>query len=87
MTIYAKKLIINKLLTMSDDPNDILEQSIMNSWQGVFPLRIIEGGNGANMAPPKKSPSLCRFDGCDKLGIIGQGGKMYCRRHDPEAMR
>jgi len=86
MTVYAKKLIIKKLLTMSDDPNEVLEQSIMNAWQGVFPLRVIEGGNGVSAAPPKKSLGLCRSDGCNKLGIIGQGGKMYCRKHDPEAI-
>ena len=86
LTGYAKKLIINKLLSMGGNPNDILEQSIMNAWQGVFPLRPVDGGNGSCDLPIKKSPNLCRFDGCNKLGIIGQGGKMYCRKHDPEAI-
>ena len=33
---------------------------------------------------PEKSPSLCREEGCEKLGIIGQGGRMWCREHDPD---
>ena len=86
MTVYAKKLIIKKLLTMEDDPNDILEQSIMNSWQGIWPLK-----NGTMGAEPKeelakKSRAFCVVIGCDKLGIIGQGKTMYCRKHDPEAI-
>lgn len=40
----AQRLIIKKLLKMGGDMNAILEQSIMNSWQGVFELK--EGGNG-----------------------------------------
>lgn len=38
-TIYAQKLIIGKLAKMRDDPNKVLEQSISNSYQGVFPLK------------------------------------------------
>ena len=30
---------------MTDDPNAVLEQSIQNSYQGVFPLK---GGTNAN---------------------------------------
>jgi hypothetical protein len=42
MTDYAIKLLINKLNKLSNDENvqiAILNQSIMNSWQGVFPLK------------------------------------------------
>lgn len=45
-TEHAKKLIVKKLLSMTDEPNLVLEQSISNSYQGVFPLKI--GGNNAN---------------------------------------
>lgn len=45
-TEHAKKLIIKKLLSMTDDPNLVLEQSIQNSYQGVFPLKT--GGNNGN---------------------------------------
>jgi len=87
MTVYAKKLIIKKLLSMDDDPNDILEQSIMNSWQGLWPLKNGTMGAEPMAAPAKKSRAFCTVIGCDKLGIIGQGETMYCRKHDPEAMR
>ncbi len=46
-TLYAQKSIIKKLANMEGDPNRILEQSIENSWQGVFPLKtnsIPQGG-------------------------------------------
>lgn len=45
-TKHAQKLIIKKLLTMKDDPNLVLEQSIQNSWQGVFDLKRSNYGDG-----------------------------------------
>lgn len=41
-TENAKSLIIKKLeelKSQGQDPKEVLEQSIMNSWQGVFPLK------------------------------------------------
>lgn len=87
MTVYAKKLIIKKLLSMEDDPNDILEQSIMNSWQGIWPLKSGTMGAEPKPEPAKKSRAFCAVVGCDRLGIVGQGSTMYCRQHDPEAMQ
>jgi uncharacterized protein YdaU (DUF1376 family) len=46
--IKAQELIIKKLLKMGGDINAILEQSIMNSWQGVFELKTGGNGNGKN---------------------------------------
>jgi hypothetical protein len=43
MTDYARRLIVSKLESIyrefGDDPNNVLAQSIMEGWQGVFPLR------------------------------------------------
>lgn len=39
MTNKARKLIIGKLKKLGDDPNRILEESIMSGWAGVFPLK------------------------------------------------
>ncbi len=39
MTDRARALVVAKLAKIGDDPNEILDQSIQNSWQGVFPLR------------------------------------------------
>jgi hypothetical protein len=36
--------------------------------------------------PPPKSKNLCVEEGCVNIGIIGQGGRMYCRKHNPESM-
>lgn len=41
-TIHAQKLIIkelDKFRTNGDNPNDVLNQSVMNNWTGVFPLK------------------------------------------------
>jgi len=38
-TPTAQKLVLKKLATLPGDPNLILEQSIQNSWQGVFELK------------------------------------------------
>jgi phage replication O-like protein O len=39
----AQELLIKKLLKLGGDPNAIIEQSIMNSWQGFFEVK--EGTN------------------------------------------
>ena len=41
-TLKAQKIAINKLVEFKEqgsNPNAIVEQSIMNSWQGLFPLK------------------------------------------------
>lgn len=46
-TAQAQKLAITKLLALRDageDPQAVLEQSILNSWQGLFPVK--ENFNG-----------------------------------------
>ncbi len=53
LTENALKLIFNKLDKLSSseaEKEEILNQSIMNSWQGVFPLKNSAGGidNGSN---------------------------------------
>jgi hypothetical protein len=42
MTDYAVQLAIrtlDRLRQEGSDPKDVLEQSIMNSWQGLFPCK------------------------------------------------
>ena len=49
-TVRAKELLINeleKLKLSGQDPNLVLEQSIMNNWKGVFPIKDPNGGNHA----------------------------------------
>jgi phage replication O-like protein O len=49
MTDYAVRLVIGALerfKSAGDDPNAILDQSIMNNWKGVFALKNNNGGNG-----------------------------------------
>lgn len=49
---YAARLIVQKLISLRDagnDPVKVLEQSIENAWQGVFPLKQVQviNGNGS----------------------------------------
>ena len=39
MTDHMRKLIVGKLKRLGGDPNRILEESTMNGWPGVFPLK------------------------------------------------
>ena len=57
--VEAQRLIIKKLAGLQGDPNSILEQSIMNSWQGVFELK--EGGSNGN-----RSNTYRRYSGADR---------------------
>lgn len=59
MTDKALELMVKKLKEMTGNPEEqieILNQSIMNGWQGIFPLSEKRGDKGkpAN-APPKKN--------------------------------
>lgn len=50
MTDRAVELLVNKLQSLSSDPEqqiEILNQSIVNGWQGVFPLKIQSGNKSA----------------------------------------
>ena len=51
MTEHAVKLLINKLSSMTTNISEqieILNQSIMNGWQGVFPLKEKEKSNSSS---------------------------------------
>lgn len=61
MTDYAKKLALNKLVKLynqGNDPTEVLNQSIFNSWQGLFEVKN-ENGNGHNR-PDKPTKSEIR---------------------------
>ncbi|MBA7663555.1 hypothetical protein ES703_71600 [subsurface metagenome] len=66
MTERAEELLLNKLDKLSNDEEEqiaILNQSIMNSWQGVFPLRgDYNGKNKQNNQQPKtKKPGEDKY--------------------------
>lgn len=50
-TDHALELLIKKLFKMSSDPEtqiEIVEQSILNNWQGFFPLKHVDDGRKVN---------------------------------------
>jgi len=62
LTDYARKLIVAKLQRLElegSKPQDVLEQSIMNGWAGVFAVRQ-EGINGNRQGYLGKSESNLR---------------------------
>lgn len=57
LTPHALKLLINKLQKMTKDVNKqiaIVEQSVMNSWQGLFELK--QNNNSGNLKADEPSP-------------------------------
>ena len=53
MTERAEKILLNKLKKLTDENNEelaikILEQSILNNWQDIYPLKEVNDGNGSN---------------------------------------
>lgn len=68
MTDNALKLLLQKLTKLSGDTGtqiEILEQSILNNWQGIFPLKAdadnFSSQNWANGAKPPTSPRRSKF--------------------------
>lgn len=65
MTATSEALTIKKLTAMraeGQNPNAILEQSVANSWQGVFPLRDQQrAGSGAAGVKPGKYGEVRRI--------------------------
>ena len=82
MTSNALKLMLNKLNKLSDNDSTkiaIIEQSIMNSWKGIFELK---GDNYSNKtrnfnksAIPNKTSGFNNFEGRDYDS--GYGGLTY----------
>lgn len=63
MSDHAVKLMISKLRKMTSDVNEqieIINQSIMNGWQGIFPLK--EEKKGKQPKPQAKGTRFSNFD-------------------------
>lgn len=62
LTTKALELLINKLQKLSSDENEqieILNNSIINNWQGIFPLNT---QNKTNNFDKNKSENLKKYD-------------------------
>lgn len=66
-TPTAQKLIIKKLLTIRGDPNKILEQSIQNSWQGVFEIKGDNHANTNQLHAKQGNTNYMAEDAADKI--------------------
>jgi hypothetical protein len=85
MTDHARELIVKELDKLGGDPNALLDQSIRKGWQDVFPLKETVPLPASVVALIDAKPDhLCIFDGCEKIGVIGRGKRMYCREHNPD---
>jgi phage replication O-like protein O len=47
---------LERLKSSGDDPNEILDESIMNNWKGVFALKKNGGQNGINRGNTQTNP-------------------------------
>jgi hypothetical protein len=86
MTNHARDLILKECEKLGGDPNDLLDQSIRKGWQDVFPMKE-QPPSQPTAEASGKPPHLCVAGGCGKIGIIGNGRRMYCREHNPDNMR
>lgn len=82
MTSNALKLMLNKLNKLSDNDSTkiaIIEQSIMNSWKGIFELKVDNYSNKTRnfnqSAIPNKTSGFNNFEGRDYDS--GYGGLTY----------
>jgi hypothetical protein len=85
MTDHARELIVRECEKLGGDPNELLDQSIRKGWQDVFPLKEQTPSHESTVVPIKPT-HLCVSPGCEKIGIIGNGRRMYCREHNPDRM-
>lgn len=56
LTEYAAKLVIKKLqqlILAGQDPQEVLDQSILNGWQGIF---AVKGANSGTSQPQFQTP-------------------------------
>lgn len=53
-TRRAQELVLMDLSKLGGDPNEILLQSIKNSWQGVFALKGGTSGNNSKKLTPEE---------------------------------
>jgi hypothetical protein len=59
-TEHAKTMLIKKLEELrsaGDDPNLVLEQSIMNNWKGIFALEGNENNGTTKKLSPRSLPT------------------------------
>lgn len=77
LTDHAGELIRRELLKLQEqghDPVEVLEQSIRNGWQDVFPIR--EGQNGTRQSIAKGKPGkLERYEQAAK-NVTGRGSEL-----------
>jgi hypothetical protein len=77
MTNKARNLIFSECEKIGGDPNDLLEQSILRGWTGVFPVKVQNVGTFQQVPTPKKKspPGLCR---CGKPATTKIGDETGC---------
>jgi hypothetical protein len=73
MTAKAVELAVKKLAELreiGDDPKEVLERSILNSWQGLFPLQNQSRKAGTNHGYIKGDPNINRAAAAEALRRI-----------------
>jgi hypothetical protein len=63
-TVYGSNLLVKKLEKLKDqghDPVEVLNQSTVCGYAGVFPIRPVESGNGFHSQPPAPKLRVTEF--------------------------
>lgn len=75
LTSNAIKLAYSKLATLKEEGNDpkaVLEQSIFNSWQGLFPVKQVTNGNTNGNGKTINQAGKCQIHPDSGTGPNGQ---------------
>lgn len=82
-TERAKELAVKsleKLSKMGFKPSEVLDQSTLNGWTGLFPIREPE----MPLAKGNGKVSTCSYPGCTGPGSqVSRSGHRFCRAHVP----
>ena len=73
LTDRARKLILAELKKLGDDPVALLNQSVQNSWSGIFPLKVKSSGDG----PPWWASNEGIQAKAKELGISAKPGESW----------
>lgn len=99
MTPRASELLISALTRLredGDDPQSVLEQSVMNGWTGLFPLKKVNGnGRGNGSQQQGRGIGIAAADAIGKIrraseihpgrGDSSTGGKCEVLASDPSS--
>ncbi len=87
-TEHAQDLLVRKIIKLrgeGHDPEAVVEQSIMNSWKGLFPLKDTEGKN--SYSEKAKVPKIAACKDCGTTKWTAYIGNRCGKCHEVEVAK